>query len=171
MRTYSRYYNHTTHNKLITNLVLSVYPKCGSMQGVFVNYFYRTRYNTKVYAKRYKTATALSRACAILIQQPPTLIDLRIGRGWLYLQTRLTNYVKEETSVEEDIEAIKDGQFFTPSQVAELLGVSTSAIRKWRQHPATKNKLPFVQFNQRVFRYMGKDVKEFIRKSHITEEI
>jgi len=53
-----------------------------------------------------------------------------------------------------------DDRMMPPEEVAELLGVSEAALRKWRAEGAGP---PYVRLGYRTVRYRHRDVMRFLR--------
>lgn len=48
----------------------------------------------------------------------------------------------------------------TPTQVAEILGITTITLARWRSQ--TPKRLPYVQVSSRAIRYRPDDVEKYI---------
>ncbi|MEG8181941.1 helix-turn-helix domain-containing protein [Nocardia terpenica] len=58
-------------------------------------------------------------------------------------------------------------RLYTPAQVAELLGVDTSTLRRWRRTEPVRGP-GFIRLSERVALYPESDIETYLRARHIT---
>ncbi|MBY8861129.1 helix-turn-helix domain-containing protein [Nocardia sp. CA2R105] len=63
-------------------------------------------------------------------------------------------------------EAIVETSWYTTEEVAELLKVDASSLRRWRTARPPQGP-PFVQISGRVTRYFGADVVAYLRNRRV----